>query len=198
MFQKKDDSLSTDFDRIFAQNIELLLRIAVRITNDWESAEDVVQDAFGKMLEKRMQFPSDEDARYWLIRVVKNAAINWSKRRLREFKAYEQWWKIETMEAKSSSSAASNSEEQNQDAGTEQSAEHELLMKEYAEEVRSALAKLPENLRVVLILKEYEGMNYKEIAKVLRISEGNVKVRAFRARQALLSLLDEGGTYVSR
>ena len=85
MFQRKDDSLSSDFDRIFAQNIDLLLRIAVRITNDWESAEDVVQDAFGKVLEKRMQFPSDEDARYWLIRVVKNGAINWSKRKLREF-----------------------------------------------------------------------------------------------------------------
>jgi RNA polymerase sigma-70 factor (ECF subfamily) len=196
LFQRKDDSLSSDFDRIFAQNIDLLLRIAVRITNDWESAEDVVQDAFGKVLEKRLQFPSDEDARYWLIRVVKNGAINWSKRKLREFKAYEHWWKAETTQAKSSSSAASNGEEQNQDAGTEQSAEHELLMKESAEEVREALAKLPENLRVVLILKEYEGMNYKEIAKVLGISEGNVKVRAFRARQALLSLLSEGGTHV--
>ena len=198
MFQRKDDSLSSDFDRIFAQNIDLLLRIAVRITNDWESAEDVVQDAFGKVLEKRMQFPSDEDARYWLIRVVKNGAINWSKRKLREFKAYEHWWKAEATQAKSSSSAASNGEEQNQNAGTEQSAEHELLMKESAEEVRAALAKLPENLRVVLILKEYEGMNYKEIAKMLGISEGNVKVRAFRARQALLSLLNEGGTHVSR
>ena len=51
---------------------------------------------------------------------------------------------------------------------------------------------------MVLILKEYEGMNYKEIAKVLGITEGNVKVRAFRAREALLSILNEGGSYVSR
>jgi RNA polymerase sigma-70 factor (ECF subfamily) len=42
-------------------------------------------------------------------------------------------------------------------------------------------------LREVLVLKEYGGMNYKEIGKVLGISEGNVKVRAFRAREACLS-----------
>jgi len=71
-------------------------------------------------------------------------------------------------------------------------------MKECAQEVRDALMKIPEKLRIVLILKEYEGMNYKEIAKVLGITEGNVKVRAFRARETLLSILNEGGSYVSR
>jgi RNA polymerase sigma-70 factor (ECF subfamily) len=40
-------------------------------------------------------------------------------------------------------------------------------------------------------------MNYREIAKVLGITEGNVKVRAFRAREALLSLLQERGSHVS-
>ncbi|MEN6491290.1 MAG: RNA polymerase sigma factor [Rectinema sp.] len=198
MFKDKDDGQEPDFDRIFVQNIDLLLRIAVRITNDWESAEDVVQDAFGKLIEKRMQFPSDEDARFWLIRVVKNGAINWSKRKVREFKAYEHWWNAETTQAKTSANAALNGEEQNQNAGTDQSAEHELLMEESAQEVRAALMRLPEKLRIVLILKEYEGMNYKEIAKVLGITEGNVKVRAFRAREALFSLLNEGGSHVSR
>ena len=100
--------------------------------------------------------------------------------------------------ARPAKNTKSSSEEQSQNAGTDQSAEHELLMKESAQEVRDALMKLPEKLRVVLILKEYEGMNYKEIAKVLGITEGNVKVRAFRAREALFSLLNEGGSHVSR
>jgi len=192
-----DDQNTPEFDRIFSQNAELLLRIAVRITNDWESAEDVVQDAFSKLIEKRMRFPSDSDARFWLIRVVKNGAINWSKRKVREFKAYEHWWNAETTQARTSATAAPGGEDQNQDAGTDQSAEHEILMRESAEEVREALMKLPEKLRVVLILKEYEGMNYKEIAKVLGITEGNVKVRAFRAREALLAQMKAGGSHVS-
>ncbi len=197
MFQTMDDQHTPEFDRIFSQNAELLLRIAVRITNDWESAEDVVQDAFSKLIEKRMRFPSDADARFWLIRVVKNGAINWSKRKVREFKAYEHWWNAETTQARTSATAAPGGEVQNQDAGTDQSAEHEILMRESAEEVREALMKLPEKLRVVLILKEYEGMNYKEIAKVLGITEGNVKVRAFRAREALLAQMKAGGSHVS-
>lgn len=197
MFKTMDDQ-QQNWERIFSQNIDLLLRIAVRITNDWESAEDVVQDAFGKLIEKRMQFPSDEDARFWLIRVVKNGAINFSKRKVREFKAYEHWWNTETTLAKASATVEPGSEEQSQNADTDQSAEHELIMKESADEVRAALMKLPEKLRVVLVLKEYEGMNYKEIAKALGITEGNVKVRAFRAREALFSVLNEGGSHVSR
>jgi RNA polymerase sigma-70 factor (ECF subfamily) len=198
LFNNKDDGRRPEFERIFSQNVDLLLRIAVRITNDWDSAEDVVQEAFGKLLEKRMHFPSDEEARFWLIRVVKNGAINLSKRKVREFKAYEHWWNAETTQARTSASAALLGDVDSQNAGTDQSAEHELLMKESAQEVRDALMRLPEKLRVVLVLKEYEGMSYKEIAKVLGITEGNVKVRAFRAREALFSLLDEGGSHVSR
>jgi len=63
------------------------------------------------------------------------------------------------------------------------------------------LEKLPENLRIVLILKEYGGLNYKEIGRSLGISEGNVKVRVFRARERLSGLLDaeafKDGTNVS-
>jgi RNA polymerase sigma-70 factor (ECF subfamily) len=54
---------------------------------------------------------------------------------------------------------------------------------------------------MVLVLKEYSEMNYKEIGKVLGISEGNVKVRVFRARERLAALLNglqsEGGKNVS-
>jgi len=198
LFTKKDGRGAPEFDRLFSQNAELLLRIAVRITNSWEAAEDVVQEAFSRLIEKRMVFPSDDDARYWLIRVVKNASINYSKRKMREYKAYEHWWNSETTSARAAAnpvSAEDNAIYVN--AGTDRSAENELLRKESAEEIRDALGKLPEKLRIVLVLKEYEGMNYREIAKVLGITEGNVKVRAFRAREALLSLLQERGSHVS-
>ena len=48
---------------------------------------------------------------------------------------------------------------------------------------------IPYNLRVVLILKEYGKMSYKEIGAALGISEGNVKVRVFRGREKLAKLL---------
>ena len=56
--------------------------------------------------------------------------------------------------------------------------------------------KLPEKLRMVLILREYAELNYKEIGRVLGITEGNVKVRIFRAREQLAKLIGENDVYL--
>ena len=55
--------------------------------------------------------------------------------------------------------------------------------------MQRALQRLPEKMRTVLVLKEYGQLNYKEIGSILGITEGNVKVRVFRARERLLELL---------
>ncbi|MEI6874649.1 MAG: sigma factor [Spirochaetota bacterium] len=60
-----------------------------------EAAEDIVHEAFIRLLEKRIPFPSLNDAKFWLIRVVKNGALNYAKRKGREVKAYERWWQGE-------------------------------------------------------------------------------------------------------
>ena len=57
--------------------------------------------------------------------------------------------------------------------------------------------KLPEKLRMILILREYAEMNYKEIGKVLGITEGNVKIRVFRAREQLAKIIGEDDVYMS-
>jgi RNA polymerase sigma factor (sigma-70 family) len=136
-----------------------------------------VQDAFARLIEKGIPFPSIDDAKFWLIRVVKNGALNFAKRKGREVRAYERWWHGE----RDQSGAA----------------DEPLLKNESAEELRRGLEELPEKLKAVLVLKEYGGLNYKEIGRVLGISEGNVKVRAFRAREALLEKLGEDSKHVS-
>ena len=116
-----------------------------------------------------MVFPNPDEAKYWLIRVVKNAALNYAKRKTRERKAYQRAFR--------------------EDTRTVETGENALVKKETREEVRDALEKLPEKLRLVMILKEYGELNYKEIGRSLGISEGNVKVRVFRARERLAVLL---------
>ncbi|MDR2941497.1 MAG: RNA polymerase sigma factor [Treponema sp.] len=161
------------YDSIFP----VLFRVAYRVTNSKEAAEDLCQDSFFRLYEKNIVFPNPDEAKYWLIRVVKNAALNYAKRKERERKAYQRAFREEVKR--------------------EESGESALVRKETSSEVEAALEKLPENLRIVLILKEYAEMNYKEIGRVLGISEGNVKVRVFRARERLAVLLDglksEGG-----
>ena len=77
------------------------------------------------------------------------------------------------------------------------SGEVELLKKETQKKAREALNKLPEKLRMILILREYAEMNYKEIGKVLGITEGNVKIRVFRAREQLAKIIGEDDVYMS-
>ena len=79
----------------------------------------------------------------------------------------------------------------------ELAAANEAIERENREEVRRAIDALPENLRLVIQLKEFSGLDYKSIAKVLGISETNVKVRVFRARKKLEEVLrgDERDVY---
>ena len=69
--------------------MQMLFKVSYRIVNDEEAAEDLAHDSLIKANEKNLTFPSINDAKYWLIRVVKNASINYIKRKDRERKAYE-------------------------------------------------------------------------------------------------------------
>ena len=158
------------FRRLYETVFPILFRVAYRITSNEEAAEDLCQEAFFRLHEKNMVFPSPDEAKYWLIRVVKNASLNYAKRKIRERKAYQRAFREDTRAV--------------------ETGEHDLLRKETREEVKEALEKLPENLRIVLILREYGELNYKEIGRSLGISEGNVKVRVFRARERLVGLLN--------
>lgn len=178
MFSKRDGNVpSAEFRKLYDTVFPILFRVAYRITNNEEAAEDLCQEAFFRLYEKNMVFPSPDEAKYWLIRVVKNASLNYAKRKERERKAYQKAFR--------------------EDTRVEETGEGILLKQETKAEIQEALEKLPENLRIVLILKEYAELNYKEIGRALGISEGNVKIRVFRARERLASLLDKDGKYVS-
>lgn len=166
-----------DFRKIYDATMSLLFKVAFRVVNDQEVAEDLVHDSYIKANEKEMVFPSMNDATYWLIRVVKNAALNYVKRKGREQRAYQKALY--------------------EDHRVQTSGETDLLKAEAIDKAKEALSKLPDNLREVLILREYADLNYKEIGKTLGISEGNVKVRVFRAREQLAKIIGEDDVYLS-
>jgi RNA polymerase sigma-70 factor (ECF subfamily) len=172
----REEDPAGEFRRLYDTAFPVLFRIAYRIANSREAAEDLCQESFFRLHEKNMVFPNSEEAKYWLIRVVKNTALNYAKRKERERKAYQRAFREDTRQ--------------------EETGEGLLVKKETRAEVQEALNKLPENLRMALILKEYGDLNYKEIGRILGISDGNVKVRVFRARERLAVIL-KGGKNVS-
>lgn len=165
-----EEGFYKDFARLYEAWFPLLYRIVLRITGRQDISEEVVQEAFIKYYERQHLLPHDEGIKYWLIRVVRNLALNYEKRRGREKKAMEKVF-----------------HESRPDVAPD--GEKNVVQAETVQEVQEALMKIPYNLRVVLVLKEYGGFSYSEIGKMMNITEGNVKVRVFRARSQLAQIL---------
>ena len=160
-----------DFRKVYDANYTLLMQVVMHIVYNQEIAEDLVQEAFERFYVKNISFPTMDEAKYWLLRVSKNLALNPIRRNKREIQLVEKVKKLpgETVNFFDSSKAVIEEEERRN--------------------VREAVNSLPENLRSVIQLKEYSGLDYKAIGKVLGISETNVKVRVHRARKKLEEIL---------
>lgn len=122
---------------------------------DKEDSNDIVQDAFMKLWENRKKV-DPEKAKSWLFTTAHNALINFVKK----------------------SGRMSSMDEMNLDRGKNDKHEFELN-----EIIDAALAKLPEQQKTILMLRDYEGYNYKEIGEIMKLNESQVKVYLFRARK---------------
>jgi len=172
-----DRSKKEFFEKVYREIFPVVIKVSYHITRNMEAAQDVCQEAFIKFYHRPNPLSNTDEARYWLIRVVKNLSFNYLEHEKVRTRAFEKMVKTESVY-------------------TDDTGEKSLLKKETVSLVNEALEKLPEKLRVPVILREFGGMNYKEIAKVLGISESNVKIRIFRGREALENLLNRGEVYV--
>ncbi len=177
MVQRKNENEHPRFEEAYKSLFPTIFRVSYRITGDKGIAEDLCHEAFIKYYEKKELLPDLDQAKYWLIRVIRNISLNYEKRKARERQAYIKFGKTSI--------------------DYTESGEDKLIRKETNGLVQEALNRLPYKLRIVLVLKEYAGLNYREIGDVLGISEGNVKIRVFRAREKLAIIFKEGELYVS-
>ena len=164
------------FEKLYKEIFPVVIKVSYHITKDLDAAQDVCQDAFIKLYHRVETFPGAEDAKFWLIRVVKNLSFNYLEHEKVKNRAFD---KIK-----------------HNPSFTDDTGEKQLLKKDAVEKVNKALDQLPETLKAPLLSREFGGMNYKEIGAALGISESNVKIRIFRAREALGKLLPVGEVYV--
>ena len=171
-----EDNKSYTFREVYDNVFPVLIKVVYHIIRDRGIAEDICQEAFIRYYNKRMPLPSIRESRYWLIRVAKNLAFNYRKRKVREVNAVD---RIKQEGHK-----------------VQPDSQNDLLKEETRTVVKDAVDSLPVKYRSVLILKEYGELNYKEIAKILHISENNVKIRVYRARVLLEKKLNMGDLHV--
>ena len=128
-------------------------------------AEEVAQEAFLRLYRDAPPGLSDDAARRWVFRVARNLALNEAARARR-------WGRISD-ELRHTTDVGAPALEEAADRRREMG------------RLRRLVAELPEAGRAALLLREQQGMSYREIAAVLRLSLSNVKVLIFRARSSL-------------
>jgi RNA polymerase sigma-70 factor (ECF subfamily) len=166
------------FELLVSKYQRKLLRLISRLVRDPAEAEDVAQDAFIKAYRALPQFRGDSAFYTWLYRIGVNTAKNYLVSQGRR--------------------PPSSTEKDNEEAETFEDAdalrdintpESILLSKEIATTVNAAMAKLPEELRTAISLREIEGLSYDEISEVMNCPIGTVRSRIFRAREAIAAEL---------
>lgn len=135
------------------------------VRND-QDAEDVVQESFLKAYKAQDAFRGSE-AKTWMLSIVRNTAMDF----LRRYKA---------------SATVTLGEQGYEPEDTSPDPERVLLEQSRREQVRQAIAHLAPEFREPIVLREIEGLSYKEIASVLDIPMGTVMSRLSRARNLLL------------
>ena len=143
----------------------VLYRLALRITLRHEDAEDIVQDTLIKVWNKRDDWDDIQSIEAFSLAVCRNLALDRIKRKERQ---------NESMDDIQLESAA----------GTPNPYE-QMVQKDRLELVKRIVSALPEKQRTCMQLRDFEGKSYKEISTVMGISEDQVKINIFRARQAV-------------
>jgi RNA polymerase sigma-70 factor (ECF subfamily) len=144
-----------------------LFRLALRITLNREDAEDVVQETMIRVWNRRDQWEQIESIEAFCTTICRNLALDKTKRASNQDASLDD----EGHDAPDHSYSA-NPEEQ-------------AMQRDKVERVRRLMNLLPEKQRTCMQLRDVEGKSYKEIAAVMDITEQQVKVNIFRARQTI-------------
>ena len=144
-----------------------LYRLALRITLNPAEAEDVVQETMIKVWKRRDQWNEVESIEAFCLTICRNLSVDKMRKMENQNISLE-----EADEEAPDHSYASNPEEQ-------------AMQQDRIELIRRLIDQLPEKQRSVMQLRDFEGKSYKEIATIMNISEEQVKVNIFRARQSL-------------
>lgn len=166
----------------FAKLVDLysapIYRLALKILNDPQDAEDVLQETFLKAYRALPQFEGRSSLSTWLHRIAVNEALMLVRRRNPNVVSVDQ--EVETAEGEL---------EPVQVIDWCCLPENELLSGEARQMLDAAVAGLPLTLRVVFVLRDIQGLSIKETAEALDLSETAVKTRLMRARLRLRETL---------
>ncbi len=171
---------------IYTLHSELVYRIAFRYTGNRADAMDITQALFADLPSFAHKYKPKAALSTWLYRVVSNRCINWTKSGERKFCTSLEASHLENSQGESRNKAVS-----------EKDRPDEVLEKDRrAIEIRDAVASLPPRQKTAIILREFQGLSYKEIAAAMNCSRRSVESLLIRARAELAQKLGQRETKI--
>lgn len=161
------------FKKVYDSASNFVYNVAFGITGNNEEAEEITQEVFLKIYHNLKGFRFRSNIKTWIYRIAVNTAINASKRKTRQSERTLQY-KEDILQ------------------GTHASKLEERIEREEDEVfVRKLLDRLRPEHRACVILRDIEGLSYKEIAETLNININTVRSRLKRARMSLLKVIQK-------
>lgn len=158
------------FDAVVLPHLEAARRLARWLMRDERDAEDMVQEASLRAFRYFRTFDGG-NGRAWFFKIVRNTCYSWQAQGRRP-------------------PADSFDEEQHSSLRSQADPETLLIQTDCAASIVRAMSSLPDRLHQLLVLRELEGLSYRELADVTGVPIGTVMSRLSRAREALRGALD--------
>lgn len=165
------------FELLVVKYQKRIFNVIFRIVKDSTIVEDLAQEAFLNAFKAIGSFKGGSSFYTWLYRIAANVSINYLSKSKKATFIDE-----ENLERASVAERA---------PGGEISPERRALNKESANAILEAIETLPGDIKKAVILREYEGLSYEEIAEVMDCPIGTVRSRIFRGRNILKGLLKD-------
>jgi RNA polymerase sigma-70 factor (ECF subfamily) len=155
-------------------------KVLYHLAPDWSDRADLAQEVWIRVYRnvRRLQEPSK--FRGWLSRIATNLFYDELRKRKR----------IHTPLSLDAPRSVDDGEMDWEIASDDPGPTEDLMTREFYDQLREAIADLPEVFRTTIVLREIEGMAYEEIAEITGVSLGTVKSRIARARQRLQTQLE--------
>lgn len=158
-----------------------IIHFLFRMVRNQAVAEELAQEVFLRVYRSRQSYRAEARFTTWLYRIATNLAVNHARDTKRERAVRNVYLDAPDEETGAAPEVAAD----------EPSAEQRLLREERMKAIRAHVMALPERQRMAVLMHKYQGMDYREIGKVLKLSESATKSLLFRAYQTLRDKLKD-------
>lgn len=169
------------FDYLIQKYRKPIIRFMYRMVHNQAVAEELAQEVFLRVYRSRETYRAEARFSTWLYRIATNLGVNHARDTRRERSASTVYLDEPDPETGTTPDVAD----------TTPDVEAKILRRERMEAIRQHVMALPERQRMAVLMHKYEGMDYRQIGEVLKLSESATKSLLFRAYQTLREKLKD-------